>query len=60
MTNTRINYGKPEIVNYGKPEIADYGDLRELTAGCNGEPRDFQGRDNALTAHTSAGNCTST
>jgi len=47
-------------IAYAKPEIADYGSVQELTAGCNGTPSDFQGMNNALTAHTSRGSCSST
>jgi hypothetical protein len=45
---------------YIKPEITDYGTVQELTAGCFGEPKDFNGKNNALTYVTSRGMCTST
>ena len=47
-------------IEYRKPEIADYGSVQELTAGCNGEPADYQGQNNALTSANSRGSCTST
>jgi hypothetical protein len=45
---------------YQKPEIVDYGSVQDLTAGCHGSPRDFHGKNNALTEVTSRGMCTST
>jgi hypothetical protein len=45
---------------YEKPQIIDYGSVQELTAGCFGEPKDFNGKNNALTYVTSRGICTST
>lgn len=47
-------------IAYTKPEIADYGRVEELTAGCNGSPKDFEGKNNALTAANSRGVCIST
>jgi hypothetical protein len=47
-------------IPYEKPQITDYGSVQELTAGCFGMPRDYRGRNNALTDHTSRGMCTST
>jgi hypothetical protein len=47
-------------IRYAKPEIADYGSVEELTAGCNGEPKDFQGKNNTLEVVTSRGMCVST
>ena len=47
-------------IEYDKPMIVDYGSVQELTAGCNGSPKDFQGKNNAVTVITSRGMCTST
>jgi hypothetical protein len=52
MTDTKIEYAKPEIV--------DYGTVEELTAGCHGSPKDFHGKNNALTDRNSRGMCFST
>jgi hypothetical protein len=46
--------------DYSKPEIVDYGSVQELTAGCNGAPKDFEGKNNALEVVTSRGTCIST
>lgn len=47
-------------VEYVKPEITDYGTVQDLTAGCNGSPKDFEGKNNALTSMNSRGICNST
>lgn len=46
--------------DYQRPEIVDYGSVQELTAGCVGSPKDFHGKNNALTEVTSRGMCVST
>jgi hypothetical protein len=45
---------------YEKPAIVDYGTVEQLTAGCHGSPKDFHGKNNALTDANSRGMCTST
>ena len=57
ITLRRVDPQKPE---YQKPEIVDYGSVQELTAGCFGMPRDYRGRNNALTDVNSRGMCIST
>lgn len=47
-------------IAYAKPVIVDYGTVEELTAGCHGSPRDFHGKNNALTDRNSRGMCFST
>ncbi|HVO55196.1 MAG TPA: lasso RiPP family leader peptide-containing protein [Solirubrobacterales bacterium] len=47
-------------IKYEKPAIVDYGTVEQLTAGCIGSPRDFHGKNNALTEVTSRGFCFST
>jgi hypothetical protein len=48
-----------EKLDYTKPEIQDYGSIQELTAGCYGSPRDYHGKNNALTNTNSRGMCVS-
>lgn len=45
---------------YEKPTIVDYGTVEDLTAGCHGSPKDFHGKNNALTDRNSRGMCFST
>lgn len=45
---------------YERPVIVDYGTVEELTAGCHGSPKDFHGKNNALTDRNSRGMCFST
>ena len=47
-------------IEYEKPKLVDYGSVQDLTAGCHGLPRDFHGRNNALTDTNSRGICIST
>ena len=47
-------------IEYAKPQIVDYGTVEELTAGCHGSPKDFHGKNNALTDRNSRGMCFST
>jgi hypothetical protein len=47
-------------IAYAAPTIVDYGTVEELTAGCHGSPKDFHGKNNALTDRNSRGMCTST
>ena len=42
---------------YERPTIVDYGTVEELTAGCHGSPKDFHGKNNALTDRNSRGMC---
>jgi hypothetical protein len=56
MTSNLRPMQKPE---YTKPEIQDYGSIQDLTAGCFGSPRDFHGKNNALTDSNSRGMCVS-
>ncbi len=49
-----------ETDTYTKPQIVDYGRVQDLTAGCNGAPKDFEGKNNALTSVNSRGWCFST
>jgi hypothetical protein len=42
---------------YERPRIVDYGTVEELTAGCHGSPKDFHGKNNALTDRNSRGMC---
>jgi len=44
---------------YEPPSIVDYGTVEELTAGCHGSPKDFHGKNNALTDRNSRGMCLS-
>ncbi len=46
-------------LEYAAPVIVDYGTVEELTAGCHGSPKDFHGKNNALTDRNSRGMCLS-